>query len=487
MSTMLEAFTTINPEQTWLEVSPEQLEETMPSQQEYSYDVARSTAFTNRLTLNAFIDWFNAESGIDEQLKVWPSLDALPSIWEIVNGTAIQLGETRVVLIPSQEIDINEFCVPAEWVDIPSWAADYYLAVQVSPEDCWLRICGYTTHKKLKQAGLYDTIKRTYSLKQEELIEDLNVMWVARSFGCDTRSVCPLGNRKAAIKPLASLSQAQAENLLAQLSQRSSYSPRLKVDFEQWATLMENEKWRQHLYERRIAQAVPPQPAAVNLSQWFSNIFEECWQTVEDIFAPTELIPVLSSRNPEPDRESKLKAIASIIPLLNPHHEELLRCQAAGVLGKIGVGSHDVSIALSELLHTARDEKTRWQAAISLGKVNPGHPEAGRQRAKLIDLGIQLGGYPVALVVAVMPRTDGKVNVFVQVQPTKVETLLPPGLKLGLLSESNEMIREVEARKNALGQGKDESIQLVFSCSSATHFRVKVTWNNVNFTESFVI
>jgi hypothetical protein len=474
---MLEAFTTINPEQTWLEVSPEQFEETMPSQQEYSYDVAHSTAFTNRLTLNTFVNWFNTESGIDEQLKVWPSLDALPSIWEMVNGTAIQLGETRVVLIPSQEIDINEFCVPAEWVDIPSWAADYYLAVQVSPEDCWLRICGYTTHKKLKQAGRYDKINRTYSLEQEELIEDLNVMWVARSFGCDC---------KAAIKPLPSLSQAQAENLLAQLSQRSCYSPRLKVDFEQWARLMENEKWRQHLYERRIAQAVPPQPL-VNLSQWFSNVFEECWQTVEDIFAPTELIPVLSSRNPEPDRESKLKAIASIIPLLNPHHEELLRRQAAGVLGKIGVGSHDVSIALTELLHTARDEQTRWQAAISLGKVNPNHPEAGRQRAKLIDLGVQLGGYPVALVVAVMPKTDGKVNVFLQVQPTKVETLLPPGMKLGLLSESDEMIREVEARKNALGQGKDESIQLAFSCSSATHFRVKVTWNNVSFTESFVI
>ncbi|KAB8330156.1 DUF1822 family protein [Scytonema tolypothrichoides VB-61278] len=81
--------------------------------------------------------------------------------------------------------------------------------------------------------------------------------------------------------------------------------------------------------------------------------------------------------------------MASIIPLLKPDHDELLRCQAAGVLGKIGVGSHDVSIALTELLHTARDEKTRWQAAISLGKVNPDHPEAGRQRAKLIELGIQ--------------------------------------------------------------------------------------------------
>lgn len=464
------ALTTLYPDQMWLEVSLLQLEQIIAGEQKYSYDVARSTAFNNRLTLDAFLNWFRTESGIDEVAQVWPSQDALPSIWEVVNGTAIQLGNTRIVLIPSEETDSKEFCVPAEWVDIPSWAADYYLAVQVNTEDQWLRIWGYTTHKKLKQAGRYDRICRTYSLDQDSLIYDLNVMWVARFLG---------GDRLVAVSPLPKLSQAQAENLLAQLSQKSLYSPRFKVDFEQWAALIENETWRQQLYNQRT------QPVLM-LSQWFKNRFEEGWLAVEDVLAPPELIPVLGS-NLEPEKENNHKAIASVIRLLQPHHDELLRRQAAGVLGKIGVGNNEVSIALTELLHTARDEKTRWQAAISLGKVDPDNPEAGRQKAKLIDLGIQLGGHPVALIVALMPRSDGKIGVFLQVQPTRVQTNLPPGLKLSLLSESDETIREIEARTDVTGQGKDDCIQLAFSCSLLTHFRVKVTCNNVSFTESFAI
>lgn len=239
---LLEALTTLYPDQVWLEVSPEDIEKTWPLEQEYSYDVARWTAFKNRLTLDAFLGWFKAESGIEEQPMVWPSQNDLPSIWEVVNGTALQLGETRIVLIPSEEMDTNEFCVQAEWVDIPSWAADYYLAVQVNPDDRWLRVWGYTTHKKLKQAGQYNNIRRTYSLEPEQLIEDLNVMWVARELGRD---------RKAVVDPLPILLPRQAEHLLEQLSQPSSYSPRLKVDFAQWAAFIENETQRQHLYKQR--------------------------------------------------------------------------------------------------------------------------------------------------------------------------------------------------------------------------------------------
>jgi Protein of unknown function (DUF1822) len=194
MSNTFPIFTSLYPDQVCLEVSPKQLEQAWPSQQEYSSDVARWTAYKNRLTLDAFLDWLQAESGIEEQPQVLPSRDDLSSIWEVVNGTAIEIGETRIVLIP-EAMDTDEYEVQAEWVDIPSWVADYYLAVQVNPDDGWLRIWGYTTHKKLKQAGQYDSIRRTYSLGREELIEDLNVMWVARKFGCDRRaelSLCRL-------------------------------------------------------------------------------------------------------------------------------------------------------------------------------------------------------------------------------------------------------------------------------------------------------
>ncbi|MBO3458271.1 DUF1822 family protein [Aetokthonos hydrillicola Thurmond2011] len=475
MSNILEALTTLYPDQICLELSTEQMEQTIASEQKYSYDVARSIASNNRLALDGFLNWFKTESGVEnEQPEVWPTQEALSPIWDVVNGTAIQLGKTRIVLIPSDEIDITEFSVPAEWIDIPSWAADYYLAVQVNIEDCWIRIWGYTTHKKLKQQGQYDKIRRIYSLKQESLIEDLNVMWVARSLG---------GDCKLAINPLPSLSSTQAEDLLAQLSEKSLYSPRLKVDFEQWAALIENEKWRQQLYNLRT------QSVLVSLSQWFKNQFEEGWLAIENILAPKEMIAVRGTRSVNRGQENPSgseDAIATIIPLLQPDKDELIRKQAAGVLGRIGVGHPKVSKALTELLHTARDTDTRWQAAISLSKVDPDNPKAGRERGKLVDLGMQLKGHEVALIVAIMPKNDQTTGVFIKVKPRNEQALLPPHLQLTVVPELGEP-GKAEARSDPQGNAKDKLIQLCFSGLPGERFQVTVIFNDVNFTENFVI
>jgi len=273
---MIEIFTTLFPEQIFLELSPEEIEEAWPAETEYSYNVARRNAFINRLCLDAFCNWLKLESGIEQQPQVWPSEAGLPGIWEVVNGTAIQLGKTRLVLIPSEVLDTDDFCVPAEWVDIPCWAADYYLAMQVNVDQRWVRVWGYTTHKKLKQAGEYDPVLRNYSLDGSLLIADLNVMWVARQFG---------GDKKLAVPPVAELSNAEAEKLLKQLSQPSFYSPRLQVvDFEfvaapssiggvgvsysprlpmvkfsEWAALMENQNWQERLYQLRVELATEQQ------------------------------------------------------------------------------------------------------------------------------------------------------------------------------------------------------------------------------------
>jgi len=481
MLNILSELTTLYPNQVWLEVSPK-LDRTWLSEQEYSYDVARWTAFKNYLTIEAFLAWLKAESGIEEQPEVWPSRDDLSSIWEVVNGTAIQLGETRIVLVPNEGMDTNEYEVQAEWVDIPSWAADYYLAVQVNPDDCWLRVWGYATHKKLKQAGQYNSISRTYLLKREELIEDLNVMWVARQFGCD---------RKAPIKPLPTLSPAQAERLLEQLSQKTPYSPRLEVGFEDWEALLASDEWRLELYNRRVGAHIAAAPSlkSVELRQWLRhvvesgrNLVEDGWQTFEDIFASPQPIPVRSQRGSE---RTSPNAIASVIRLLQPNQPEQTRRQAAGVLGEIGAGNLDAINALTELLHSAKDEETRWQAALSLGKVDPGNPQAGIRKARLIDLGMQLGSNAVALVVAIMPKADGRIGVFLQVQPHN-ETTLPSGLKLSVLSESGETRLEVEARSDLSGRGKDKSIELRFSPPPGTYFRVRVSRGNVSVTEDFV-
>ncbi|MBD2002739.1 MULTISPECIES: DUF1822 family protein [Cyanophyceae] len=510
----LQELATAFSNQFGLKISAAEQRKAWEQAQNHSNAIARYNAYLNRICLHTFLNWLSdwlAEESAPKP-SIWPSEDTLPSIWEVVNGTAIQLGESRIVLIPSETTDLEELCVPQEWVDIPSFAADYYLAVLINLEgdedDCWMGVCGFATHRQLKYKGRYNSSDRTYVLSAENLTENLTVMQVT------------LGLRmQEEIPELPTLSEAEAKKLLQLLSDSSIYSPRLRVDvpFEQWAALLVDDKWRQQLYNRRMVNpdstvtavaaatssrsqvtavaAATSSRFVVDLRQWLENLVEErrnlveeVWQTFETFFAPLEPNPVRGTRGSaltSPD------AIAPVISLLQPNQPEQIRCQAAGVLGEIGAGNPEAIKALTELLHTAQDEETRWQAALSLGKIDPRNPQAGIKKARLIDLGMQLGDHAVALVVAIMPRADGRTGVFLQVQPYR-ETKLPPHLKLSVLSESSETIPglEVAARSNDEGQGytgdKDKSIALRFNPPLGKRFRVKVTLNDVNVIEDFV-
>jgi len=498
----LERLMTAFPRHLWLDIAPQLRTEAWQQVQDYSNDVARWNAYKNYLCVHPFIAWVKEEPDLPNSLLIWSNLQSLSSTWEVVNGTAIELDRTRIVLIPSETADIDSFCVPQEWLDIPSWTGDYYLAVQINLEDenCWMRIWGFTTHQQLK-TGKYDPIQRTYSLEPTDLIENLNSLWVARE-------LCP--EKKPAVEPLPSLSLGEAEKLLEKLSQPTPYSPRLEVSFADWGALLAEEKWRQQLYKRRIKNPnVEPitvvaasTPNIVNLRQWLQNAVEEgqnavkdVWQTFEAFFDSLEPTIVhhrsdLEVRN-KAIEPSSTEAIAPVIRLLQPNQQEEIRLYAAGVLGEIGRANLDAIKALTDLLHTANDEETRWQAALSLGKIDPGNPQAGIKKARLIDLGMQLDGHAVALIVAIMPKIDGRIGVFLQVKPYK-EAKLPLGLKLSVLSESGEAIPQLEvvARSDNGEQGdrnsKDKLIVLRFSPLPAKYFRVQVTLGDASFAESFI-
>ena len=203
----------------------------------------------------------------------------------------IALGKTRLVIIPSQAIDLEEFRVPQEWIDIPEWAADYYLAVQVNLEAGWLRLWGFATHQQLKNQAEYDALDRTYSLEGCDLYEDTNVLWV-------TQKLCP--QKKAEIQPLPKLSAAQAKRLLVQMGKATRYGPRLQVAFAQWGALIAIDKWRKQLYDRRIGKVV-------FLGDWWDNIFPQGWMSIEDLRVNREL----AYRNPVPSRSADLEQTAS--------------------------------------------------------------------------------------------------------------------------------------------------------------------------------
>lgn len=237
-------FDFADPTKLVLEISPTAQNQAW-QHQSFSTSASCYQAYLNQICLSAILPWLQEE--YDTQATPWPSAAALPSSWEVINGTAIALDATKFVLVPSETIDLSELRVPQEWVDIPRLAADYYLAVQVEPDGGWVRICGYCTHQQLKTKGSYDTSDRTYCLDEDDLIQDISVLWVAQQ-------LCPEELTQAAIAPLPALPQQQAENLLQRLGNPAVITPRLAVPFELWGALIEHGGWQQRLYQRRLGR-----------------------------------------------------------------------------------------------------------------------------------------------------------------------------------------------------------------------------------------
>lgn len=238
----LDDLIAIFPDQLWLELPKQEQEDTWEavSRQQYSNPAARWNAYLNTLCLNRFLAWLHDEFE-DESLKFYSSADR--SIWDVVNGTVLILDQIRLVLVPDDKSSVDQFCVPQEWVDIPTWVADYYLAIQLNLEDGWLRVLGYTTRTRICEQARYESGSRIYYLDVADLTPNLNVMWVAQEF-------CPPQILEAQAIP--SLSSTQLDRVLKQLSQTIAYSPRLTVPFSQWAAILSSDQYRHSLYNLRL-------------------------------------------------------------------------------------------------------------------------------------------------------------------------------------------------------------------------------------------
>ena len=261
----LEMLTLNNPTNLWLEIPEEQQTKIWEQSQAFSTDNRRWMAYLNRLSLKAFLPWLKEEYAADA--KVFPNSATLPSIWEATNGTGISFNGKKLVLIPTEALDISELRVPQEWVDIPNWSADYYAAVQVNVEEGYIRIWGYTSQVNLKDKANYDANDKTYCLDKEDLISNLSILWISRQ-------LCPEEITKNETVPMAELSTTQAENLITRLGNPQLINPRQEIPFSLWGALLENGGWRQGLYEQR--QGMQRQ---WSIRQWMQSGVSELAQT----------------------------------------------------------------------------------------------------------------------------------------------------------------------------------------------------------------
>ncbi|MGB3756271.1 MAG: DUF1822 family protein [Rivularia sp. (in: cyanobacteria)] len=95
---------------------------------------------------------------------------------------------------------------------------------------------------------------------------------------------------------------------------------------------------------------------------------------------------------------------------------------------------------------------------------------------------IELGDRSVLMLVALKSEEEEQINVRLRIYPDYENDCLPENIKLAILSDSGETLKEVTSRSI------DNFIQLPsFRCSSQENFKIKLSFNNICFTESFFL
>lgn len=396
-------YTFADPKEWLLQITPEVQTELWQQSQIYATPSSRWLAYINQISNYAFVNWIKTE--YEEQATLWNTSANIPGFGEFVNGTAILLNEKRVVLIPSEAIiNDNELEVPQEWVDIPSWTAEYYIAVQVQPDDGKVRFWGYTTHKELKELAFYDSADRNYRMDARHLTLDMD------AFGIAYQHYQP-EDTKAAIPDLPKLSPTEAENLLQQLTDLKTVFPRLKVPFTKWGALLENEEYRLRLHQHRqqgfsLNSALS---SLINLSAWLQDIYEDSWQAIDTFFNLDNRSLAFNLRNS-----------ASLSP-------------------------------------------------------------NNKLRAKTIDLGTETQPQRIVIVVGAIPSPNQKISIDVKLLPLN-DKYLPSNIKLAVVSDSAEILEEVQSRT------QDNSIQLqLFEGEAGECFSIRVIGEGNQITENFMI
>jgi Protein of unknown function (DUF1822) len=238
----------------------------------YSNETARNNAELNQICLQKTQAWLT-EIGIASTPTF--SSAQMDSIWDVVTGFALTVGNRRLIIIPSDKFDREELSVPQEWVDIPTWMGDYYLAVQIDLDEQTMNIWGYTSHRTLRETGTFDRIDRMYSISSDFIIGDLDILWMAQQLDLQEITTVP---------PIPSLNSNRSTTEIDRLSQPSPYSPRLDLDFNTWAAILSSNELRENLHQRRLQVATLQAVTTprLSLTEWlrseFNQALEQGWQ-----------------------------------------------------------------------------------------------------------------------------------------------------------------------------------------------------------------
>lgn len=241
---------------------------------------AKHNYILNSLCLDAVSNWLEENILEEDEAIAIPKSEYLEASWSVVTGTEITLDSMKIAVIPQANSDIAGIEIPREWVDIPQWIPDYYLAAQVDLEQKTIWLWGYVHSNTVRQQGNLDRTHQHYTLPLEKMSLDLEL------FGITHQLIKP---------PQPSPHSSTAKNIdkqeaLEKLSEPSPFSPRLNLSFETWLALIGDRQWCQELYKQRCLNS-QSKSSVTKLIQWLksevTSTLDSGWKELNEIFPPS--------------------------------------------------------------------------------------------------------------------------------------------------------------------------------------------------------
>ena len=430
----------------------------------------------NQICLNPVKQWVSEafKLAVKPTFPCWLHQgENLEFISKLVNGFVLQVGTHRLVFIPSDAIDLEEFEVSQEWVDLPNWAGNYYIPIRVDLEHQFLHLWGFISHADLKERAQFDRVFRNYHIAQTETIANLDLL--QDNYELDKYQK-PLSTQ-AKIAPLPQLSPTEAQDLIQQLHQRKSrFSPRLDLPFTQWGAMLNDAHWLERYFNPET-----------DLGKWWDSTklaIYDGWESIGNFINPPQAIPVLHLAKKLPsldmvkgvslgsDREIK----AAITELY--HHQTELPIPT----DPIGID------ALIPLLKSCTIAKIWWKAAEYLWTIQPDHPFL---ITRIRQLETQFAGQSIDIMISMLPTLDDRTAVLVRLYPTAQGTHLPPRLQLTIQDDlGNNLLTNLQGNPyiaTAREDVKDSCIQLYFAADPGDRFGSCITLDEMKVIKTFTL
>lgn len=419
----IQQLSQLDTEGYYLDISAEMIESAHRIAQNRDTDWGKNNAFLHWLCWQTIQPWLreNYEIAASDMTEnpLW-CLSHGQDVWELTNGLGCEIQQFKLAIIPSLDLDTDEFVVPQEWVDLPDFVADHYVAIQMNFEENYAYIWGFASHAMVKNQGVYDAQGRVYRLSHPQMITDCDIIWLMQALGKTER---------APIAPFVPPLSTELDSIFATVSPAIAPILRRQMPLEMWSAILNHPGDRQRLIERLSDRITVKEN--VNLS------------------VSTTMEMELEQANVQPILGSALIQLGQWV-------------------------SEEVDALSSTWTNLAQLINPSWQWATVRGG---GAPQAAWQsKGTLVELaGID---QPLVLGVAFRETDPSTYEIWIELYPSPQQQTLPRGLRLQILDTDNTVVMAVESeattpylRLNLAAESQDQFTVLLQGSSSEASFR----------------